>query len=58
MFLNGEYGHEGIYMCVPARLGAAGVLGVEVLDLNTSEQAALDKAAAQIRAGLADFGVL
>ncbi len=58
VLLNGEYGHEGIYMCVPARLGAAGVLGVEVLDLNTSEQAALDKAAAQIRAGLADFGVL
>ncbi len=38
VYLTGQYGVEGIFMCVPARLGARGVEGVIELDLTDNEK--------------------
>jgi malate dehydrogenase len=45
VFLEGEYGINGLYMGVPTKLGAAGVEHVAVLDLDDAEQDALTRSA-------------
>ena len=42
--LHGEYGHEGVYVGVPAVLGAKGVKELVQYHLTSGEQAQLDKA--------------
>ena len=53
----GEYGIEDIYMCVPARLGRAGVLEVVDLPLNAEELAALQASAATIAEAVDSLGL-
>jgi malate dehydrogenase len=48
-FLEGEYGIEGLYMGVPARLGATGIEAVLEVALDADEQAALQKSADAVR---------
>jgi malate dehydrogenase len=49
VYLEGEYGIEGLYMGVPALLGARGVDRVIELELDEREQAALQASAAAVR---------
>jgi malate dehydrogenase len=49
VYLEGEYGIEGLYMGVPTKLGAAGVEDVAVLDLDDAEQEALARSADAVR---------
>ena len=55
---TGQYGIEGVYVGVPARLGSAGVEEIVELDLNQEELAALRAAAEGIRAKCADLAKL
>ncbi|MCS0790527.1 malate dehydrogenase [Cytobacillus firmus] len=48
-YLEGEYGYEGIYLGVPAILGANGIEKVIELELTSEEKAALDKSAESVR---------
>ena len=48
-YLEGEYGIDGLYMGVPAKLGAAGIEQILEIDLDDSEQAALAKSADAVR---------
>jgi len=52
---TGQYGISDVYVGVPARLGRAGVEGIEELDLSDDEVAALREAAEGIRAKCADL---
>ncbi len=45
----GNYGVSGLYLGLPARLGAAGVEEVVSIDLTANEQAALQKSAASVK---------
>ena len=49
VYLEGEYGQEGIFFGVPAQLGRQGLEKVIEYDLNVEEQAALDESAARVR---------
>ena len=49
VYLEGEYGIDGLYMGVPTKLGAAGVEDVAVLDLDDAEQQALARSADAVR---------
>jgi malate dehydrogenase len=51
--LEGEYGIEGVYMCVPALLGTEGVEKIVELDLTPEERAALESSANAIKAQVA-----
>src|SRR5215510_4393893 len=51
--LNGEYGVKGLYVGVPAIIGANGVEKVVEIDLNKAEQAMFDKSVTAVR-GLID----
>jgi len=55
---TGQYGIDGVYVGVPARLGRAGVEEIVELDLNQEELAALRTAAEGIRAKCADLAKL
>jgi malate dehydrogenase len=55
---TGQYGIDGVYVGVPARLGAAGVEEIVELELNDAELSALREAAEGIRAKCADLGTL
>jgi malate dehydrogenase len=55
---TGQYGIDGVYVGVPARLGSSGVEEIVELDLTEAELAALSKAAEGIRAKCADLGKL
>ena len=49
VYLQGEYGYEGLYIGVPAILGAGGVERVIEMELNDEEKAALDHSANAVR---------
>lgn len=55
---NGQYGVDGVYLGVPARLGRGGVEEVVELDLNDDELAKLREAAEGIRAKCQDLAAL
>jgi malate dehydrogenase len=55
---TGQYGIEGVYVGVPARLGRAGVEEIVELELSEGELAALQQAAEGIRAKCADLAEL
>jgi malate dehydrogenase len=48
-YLDGEYGHKGIFSGVPVKLGATGIEKIYELALTDSEKAQLDKSAASVR---------
>ena len=48
-YLEGEYGIDGLYMGVPVKLGSAGIEQILQVDLDDSEQAALQSSAAAVR---------
>ncbi len=56
-YLEGEYGVDGAYMCVPVRLGAAGVEEVVEFDLNEAELAELQASAQTIKDQVAALGL-
>ena len=47
--LEGEYGIDGLYMGVPAKLGTAGVEEIVELELTSGEQAELEASSAAVR---------
>jgi malate dehydrogenase len=47
-YLDGEYGHKGIFSGVPVKLGAAGIERIYELALSDTEKAQLDKSAAAV----------
>jgi malate dehydrogenase len=49
-WMGGEYGISDVYLGVPATVGAAGVTGIVELDITDDEQAALEEAAAAVKA--------
>jgi malate dehydrogenase len=49
VLLRGEYGIDGLFVGVPAKLGAGGLLGVLDLKLTDAESAALHKSAGAVR---------
>ena len=48
-YLEGEYGVKGLYMGVPAKLGAGGVEEIVKLRLNVDEKRMLRESAAAVR---------
>ncbi len=48
-YLEGEFGVKGLYVGVPAQLGAKGVEKIWQIKLTADEQAALDKSAAAVK---------
>jgi malate dehydrogenase len=48
-YLDGEYGIKGLFVGVPAKLGARGIEQIIEIKLTAEEQAALDKSAASVR---------
>jgi malate dehydrogenase len=46
--LDGEYGHKGLFVGVPVKLGSNGIEKVYEVKLNPDEKAALDKSAAAV----------
>jgi malate dehydrogenase len=53
-YLNGEFNQKGLFVGVPAILGAAGVEKVVELELTPEEQAAFDNSVAAVRSLMAD----
>jgi malate dehydrogenase len=49
VFLEGEYGHKGIFLGVPVQLGAGGMEKVIPIKMTAEETAALDKSAAAVK---------
>jgi malate dehydrogenase len=48
-YLEGEYGISGLFVGVPAKLGARGIEQVIEIKLTAEEKAALDKSAASVQ---------
>ncbi|HMD32042.1 MAG TPA: malate dehydrogenase [Candidatus Acidoferrales bacterium] len=48
-YLEGEYGINGLYVGVPCKLGAAGILEIIQIKLTAEENAALQKSSAAVR---------
>jgi malate dehydrogenase len=48
-YLEGEYGINGLFVGVPAKLGARGIEQIVEIKLTPEEKAALDKSAASVR---------
>ena len=48
-WLEGEYGHEGIYLGVPCKLGAGGLRQIVEVELTGDESAALARSAEHVR---------
>ena len=57
-WVDGQYGISGVYLGVPAELGATGVRRVVERDLTEAELAALREAAEAVRAKQADVASL
>lgn len=53
--LQGEYGHEDIYIGVPASVGRRGVREVRELDLDADEQAGFDASVAHLRQAMSSI---
>ena len=53
-YLDGEYGVSGIYMGVPVQLGAGGVERIFELELDTDEQAMLNKSVEHVQSVIAN----
>lgn len=49
VYLDGEYGHQGVFLGVPAKLSAGGVEQIVQIDLGQDERQALDKSAESVR---------
>lgn len=49
VLLNGEYGVRGLFCGVVAKLGARGLEGVPVLEMNSEEKAMFEKSAASVK---------
>lgn len=49
VYLEGEYGHEGIFFGVPVQLGRIGLEKIIEYDLNAEEQSELDRSAHHVR---------
>ena len=54
-YLEGEYGATGIYLGVPALLGAGGLERIFELELDSAERAALDKSIDHVRELIAEI---
>ena len=52
-YLEGEYGHEGIYLGVPCKLGEGGLQKVIEVPLSDAEEAALARSADHVRGTMA-----
>ena len=52
-WLDGEYGESGIYLGVPCKLGAGGLIEIVEVDLTGAEKAALARSASHVRATMA-----
>lgn len=53
VYLQGEYGHNGLFVGVLCKLGAKGMEGIPMLEMNGEEKAMFDKSAAAVK-GLVD----
>jgi malate dehydrogenase len=49
VYLEGEYGIDGLYIGVPVKLGAGGVEQIVELELDAEEQKALERSTAAVR---------
>lgn len=56
-YLEGEYGVNGLFVGVPVKLGAAGVLEIIQLDLTAEERAQLQKSADSVRELVGVMGI-
>ncbi len=56
VYLRGEYGYDGLYVGVPAVLGAKGVEKVIEMKLNDEERAMLEKSASAVRSVVSLLG--
>jgi malate dehydrogenase len=54
-YLNGEYGVDGYYVGVPVVLGANGVERIMEVDLDETEQAAMDVSVNAVKGLVADM---
>ena len=57
VYLEGEYGMNGIFVGVPVKLGSKGVEQIIEIKLTTEEKTALDKSAASVRELVKVIGV-
>jgi malate dehydrogenase len=57
VYLNGEYGIDGLFVGVPVKLGAKGVEQIIEIKLTPEEQAGLEKSAASVKELVAVIGV-
>jgi malate dehydrogenase len=57
IYLQGEYGIDGLYVGVPAKLGAAGLEQIIEIKLTAEEDAALKKSAEAVKELCAVIGV-
>ncbi len=55
VWLNGQYGLDGMFMGAPARLGRKGVEEIIEVDLTPDERTLLDNSAQHVRSSLADL---
>lgn len=55
--LTGEYGHDDIYIGVPASIGRRGIREVRELDLDSGEQEQFDASVAHLREAMTSVGL-
>lgn len=51
-YLQGEFGHDGIFLGVPCKLGRAGIQEIVEVDLTESERNELEKSAEAVRSSM------
>ena len=57
VWLEGEYGHSGLFLGVPAKIGRRGLEGVVEVVLSADERDALAKSADAVREPMASLTV-